>query len=221
FNADDLSPHRRVVQRLFYPRVRQVEPLLQKVNPQHALYSHRRPPLPRLGIMRRHQRTQLAPRHHLLHLFQIYRSPRLPRVLLKAGHHRQSPLFHLSDTLTCQLWKAESLIRVSLDGSEPCCWRFQGSSRSWPMLLSCCFYPRRGRKIKALTMSNITNQWPRSWPRALVYYWVLSQPYVIHQASLCSMRPHFGFPTRWTSVTGQGCAYFNHFSYLPAACWLG
>jgi len=22
----------------------------------------------------------------------------------------------------------------------------------------------------------------------------------------------FGFPTRWTSVTGQGCAYFNHFS---------
>src|SRR5207249_4470922 len=75
-----------------------------------------RPPLPRLGIMRRHQRTQLAPRHHLLHLFQKYRSPRLPRVLLKAGHHRQSPLFHLSDTLTCQLWKAESLIRVSLVG---------------------------------------------------------------------------------------------------------
>src|SRR5437899_7084966 len=25
------------------------------------------PPLPRLGIMRRHQRAQLAPRHHLLH----------------------------------------------------------------------------------------------------------------------------------------------------------
>src|SRR5438445_9366603 len=59
----------------FHPRVRQVEPLLQKVNPQHALYSHRPPPLPRLGIMRRHQRAQLAPRHHLLHLLQKYGSP--------------------------------------------------------------------------------------------------------------------------------------------------
>src|SRR5881628_3181124 len=56
-------------------------------------------PLPRLGIMRRHQRAQLAPRHHLLHLLQKYGSPRLPRVLLKAAHHRQGPLFHFSDTL--------------------------------------------------------------------------------------------------------------------------
>src|SRR5207245_6218982 len=30
------------------------------------------------GIMRFHQRAQLAPRHHLLHLLQKYRSPRLP-----------------------------------------------------------------------------------------------------------------------------------------------
>src|SRR5437870_10642939 len=97
---DALPHHHRVVQRLFHPRVRQVEPLLQKVNPQHALYSHRRPPLPRLGIMRRHQRAQLAPRHHLLHLLQKYGSPRLPRVPLKASHHRQGPLFHFSDTLT-------------------------------------------------------------------------------------------------------------------------
>src|SRR5207253_5211329 len=75
-NAHELPHHPRVVQRLFYRRVRQVEPLLQKVNPQHALYSHRWPPVPRLGIMRRHQPAQLAPRHHLLHLLQKYRSPR-------------------------------------------------------------------------------------------------------------------------------------------------
>src|SRR5712671_5108605 len=57
-------------------------------------------PQPGKGIMRRHQRAQLAPRHHLLHLLQKYGSPRLPRVLLKASHHRQGPLFHFSDTLT-------------------------------------------------------------------------------------------------------------------------
>jgi hypothetical protein len=32
--------------------------------------------------------AQFAPWHHLLHLLQKYRSPRLPRVLLKASHHR-------------------------------------------------------------------------------------------------------------------------------------
>src|SRR5207247_5616518 len=99
-NAHELPHHPRVVQRLFYRRVRQVEPLLQKVNPQHALYSHRWPPVPRLGIMRRHQRAQLAPRHHLLHLLQKYRSPPLPSVLLKAGHHPSRPLFPPSAPLT-------------------------------------------------------------------------------------------------------------------------
>src|SRR5207253_2537556 len=73
-----------------------------------TLYSHRPPPLPRLGIMRRHQRAQLAQRHHLLHLLQKYGSPRLPRVLLKASHHRQGPLFHFSDTLT---WAIMNLTR--------------------------------------------------------------------------------------------------------------
>jgi hypothetical protein len=55
-----------------------------------SVLPHRWPPIPRLGIMRLHQRAQLAPRHHLLHLLQKYRSPRLPRVLLKASHHRST-----------------------------------------------------------------------------------------------------------------------------------
>ena len=37
----------RVVQRLFHRRVRQVEPLLQKINPQHPLQAHRRAPVAR------------------------------------------------------------------------------------------------------------------------------------------------------------------------------
>jgi hypothetical protein len=50
-------PHpRRIVQRFFRSGVGQVEPLLQKVNPQHPLRPHRRPPIPHLGI-RRFERT--------------------------------------------------------------------------------------------------------------------------------------------------------------------
>jgi hypothetical protein len=39
----------RVVQRLFHRRVRQVEPLLQKIDAQHALHAHRRPPVTGVG----------------------------------------------------------------------------------------------------------------------------------------------------------------------------
>src|SRR5207247_4912513 len=40
---------------------------------------------------------------------QKYGSPRLPRVLLKASHHRQGPLFHFSDTLTCPVVESGEL----------------------------------------------------------------------------------------------------------------
>src|SRR6266851_2498974 len=43
-NAHEAAHDRGIVQRLLHSRVRQVEPLLQKVNPQHPLHSHRRPP---------------------------------------------------------------------------------------------------------------------------------------------------------------------------------
>src|ERR1022692_1250213 len=38
-DAHEAAHHRRVVQRLFHPRGRQVEPLLQKVNAQHPLHT--------------------------------------------------------------------------------------------------------------------------------------------------------------------------------------
>src|ERR1700674_1112893 len=89
-------PHpRRIVQRLFYPRVGQVEPLLQKINPQHAFPSHRRPPVPHFGIHRFDQLTQFRPWHHLFHLFQKQRPPRLLPVTLKSACHRQGLLLHL------------------------------------------------------------------------------------------------------------------------------
>jgi hypothetical protein len=67
------SPHhRRVIQGLFHRRVRQVKPLLQKINPQHPLHSHRRAPIPRLGIMGFDERAHFSPRDNLFQFFQKY-----------------------------------------------------------------------------------------------------------------------------------------------------
>ncbi len=57
-NADK-TPHRqRVVQRLFCSRVRQVEPLLQAVNPQHSLDAKRPAASLGLGIKRLNQAAE-------------------------------------------------------------------------------------------------------------------------------------------------------------------
>jgi hypothetical protein len=69
--------------------------------------------LPRLGIHRLDQRTQLRPRHYLLHLFQEHGSPRLLRVALKSdsdpgrppGRHR------ISHALLSSPWVAHHLYR--------------------------------------------------------------------------------------------------------------
>src|SRR4051812_33806196 len=66
-NAHELPHHCRVVQRLFHGRVRQVEPLLQKINPQHPLHSYRRTSISRLGIVWLNQPAQLAPRDNPFH----------------------------------------------------------------------------------------------------------------------------------------------------------
>ncbi len=113
-DAHKLPQHRRVVQRLFHRRIRQVEPLLQKINPQHPLHSHRRPSIAGLRIVRLNQPAQPAPGHHLLHLFQKQCTLGLLGVPLKASHHRQCPLFHAGVTLTYTPVERESLIRVSL-----------------------------------------------------------------------------------------------------------
>ena len=48
--------HRRFIQRILRARVAQVEPLLQKIHPQHDAQSHRRPSILSLRIVRFHQR---------------------------------------------------------------------------------------------------------------------------------------------------------------------
>ena len=117
-NPHKLAQRRRVVQRLFHRRVRQIEPLLQKINPQHLLQFFRPPPVARLRIVRLDQRAQLRPWHHLLHLFQKHRPPRLLRVPLESRHHRQCPLLaqrvHAGTTLSILAVEREHLIRVSL-----------------------------------------------------------------------------------------------------------
>jgi hypothetical protein len=101
-DSDKLPHPRRVIQCLFYGRVREVEPLLQKVDPQHPFYAHRRSPVTRFPIMWLDQRTQLTPRHHLLHFFQKQSPSRLLRVPLETRHHRQRPLLHFLAS-TCWL----------------------------------------------------------------------------------------------------------------------
>jgi len=87
-------PHRhRIVERLFHCRVRQVEPLLQKIEPQHPLDPDRRAAIARLGIKRRDQPAQRRPWHNALHLGQKRRPPRQLSVAFKP-HRRQGQLLH-------------------------------------------------------------------------------------------------------------------------------
>ncbi len=68
--------------------------MLQEVNAQHALHTHRRTPIARFRIMGLDQRTPVAPWHDLFHLFQKLLTPRLLGVPLEPSRHRQCPLPH-------------------------------------------------------------------------------------------------------------------------------
>jgi hypothetical protein len=70
----------------------QIEPLLEKIDPQHLFQLFRPSPVARLGLVRLDQCAQPRPWHHLLHLIQTLRPPCLLRVSLES-RHRQSPLF--------------------------------------------------------------------------------------------------------------------------------
>ena len=90
----DKSAHRgRVIQRLLDGRVRQVEPQLQKIDPQHPLQWNRRPAtgLTDLRVKRFDNTQQLGPRKDLLHVCQKLRSSGRLAVLLK---RRQGLLLH-------------------------------------------------------------------------------------------------------------------------------
>ena len=71
-----ITPHKlphgaRVIQRFLHRRIRQVEPLLQTMEPQHALDPHRWTARPvGLGIQRLDDRHQFRPGHHAIHFVE-------------------------------------------------------------------------------------------------------------------------------------------------------
>jgi len=84
----ELAHQRRVIQCLFYRRVREAEPLLKKVDTQHVLDAQWTAPIASFGVVRFHQQTQRTPWNDLLHLFQKCRTPGLLAVPLKSSCHR-------------------------------------------------------------------------------------------------------------------------------------
>src|SRR5262249_55169201 len=69
-DPDEIAHYPRIVERFLDRRVRQVEPLLQKVYSQHPLDPDWRTAVARLRIERLDQPTQRRPRHDPLHLGQ-------------------------------------------------------------------------------------------------------------------------------------------------------
>ena len=57
-----------VVKRILHGRVRQFEPLLHEVDPEHLLRAHGRAAVSGLGIVRLDEPGQLLPRDYLVHL---------------------------------------------------------------------------------------------------------------------------------------------------------
>ena len=85
---------RRFIERVFHTRVRQVEPLLKKVNPQHDRQTYGLAAITCPGIMRLDQRFQFPPRNDSFHRLQKLFPLTLPPVLLEAALGRQCNLSH-------------------------------------------------------------------------------------------------------------------------------
>jgi len=82
-NSCEAAKHRRLIEGFFHARIRQAEPLLQKVSPKHDRDSHRLATVARLGVMRLDQSQQFAPRNDLLHMVQKQLPLALAAMLLK------------------------------------------------------------------------------------------------------------------------------------------
>jgi len=91
-NAHKAPQRGRVIERIFHARVRQVEPLLHEIRPQHDLQANRTATITRLGIMRLNQRQQKRPGNNLVHLFEKLLPLAPAAILLKATLPRQRPL---------------------------------------------------------------------------------------------------------------------------------
>src|ERR1035438_7908674 len=118
----------RFVQRLFHPGIRQVEPLLNEVRPQHNRQTHRLPSVACLRIVGPHQSLQPRPRNHTLHLLQKQLPPTLPPVLLKHTLTCQTLLLHPVHLATIRLINqvadAELVQRFLSTASEVCVVQF-------------------------------------------------------------------------------------------------
>ena len=93
-DAGEAAHRLDVVERVFSLRIRQVEPLLHEVHPQHPLKPQRRPALACLRVVRFNERAQPCPRHHRIHLRK--KSLSASRSTLGGpGHRGKRRLFHL------------------------------------------------------------------------------------------------------------------------------
>jgi hypothetical protein len=72
------------------------------------LDAHRSASVASFGIVGLHQRTQLAPRNYLFHLFQKCRTPHLLALALKPSRHRQCPLSHCPQSPSTQCTQRHS-----------------------------------------------------------------------------------------------------------------
>ena len=92
-DTDEAAHGQGIVAGLFHGRIREVEPVLKKVDAQHPLQANRRVPVAGLRIHRIDQSTQRRPRHYPIHLGQERRAPRCLAVPIKSPY-RERHLFH-------------------------------------------------------------------------------------------------------------------------------
>src|ERR1700682_5143322 len=106
------TPHRlAVVDRIFGLWVRQIEPLLQEVNPQHLLQSQRLATLAGFGVVRLDHPDQPQPRNHRIHLAQEPLAP--SHFALPIPRHRcERPLIPHPHTSTPAVYtRTETLVQ--------------------------------------------------------------------------------------------------------------
>jgi hypothetical protein len=69
-DADELAHRQRFIQCFLGRRIRQVEPVLQEIQPQHAFQADRRTAVAVLRVERLDLGAQTTPGHHPIHLSQ-------------------------------------------------------------------------------------------------------------------------------------------------------
>src|SRR3989338_6080713 len=95
-NAHEFAHGQRVIERLFHRGVGKVEPVLDKVDAQHALKANRRASVSCFGVNRFDQGAQGSPWHNAIHVRQERSASRRLGITVKAAS-RECCLFHRSN----------------------------------------------------------------------------------------------------------------------------